>query len=169
MIWRLSHRADPPAVAIADRHYNRQKHGTSQFMPPGSCLVLLADGPAVWGTSWPLAEYTRHAWAGAWVCTIFRREGGDLPASEMIRQAVAATRWHYGPPPALGMVTFIDRDQVQPYRRRGCLPVWGRTWLMAGFEEIGETKGGLMALQMSPAAMPAPSPPLGVSMRLPGL
>lgn len=76
MIWRLSHRFDPPAVAIADRHYSRKKVGTDQFMPPGSCLVLLAPGPCVWGTSVPKAEYVRHAWKGAWMCSIFRREGG---------------------------------------------------------------------------------------------
>jgi hypothetical protein len=43
LIWKLSNRADPVAVAIADRHYNRQKVGTPQFVPPGRCLVLLAE------------------------------------------------------------------------------------------------------------------------------
>lgn len=42
MNWRISHRADPVACRIADRHYNRQKVGTPQFVPPGRCLVLLA-------------------------------------------------------------------------------------------------------------------------------
>lgn len=54
--WRLSWRADPAARAIADRHYNRQKPGAAQFVPPGRCLVLKAfDGSAVWVTSWPFA------------------------------------------------------------------------------------------------------------------
>lgn len=44
-LWRLSYRADPITRAIADRHYNRQKPGTAQFVPPGRCLVLEADGP----------------------------------------------------------------------------------------------------------------------------
>jgi hypothetical protein len=77
VIWRLSHRADPEAVAIADRHYNRQKPGTPQFVPPGRCLVLVAtEGVALWVTSWPFAEYVRHRWPGAWVNSCFRREGG---------------------------------------------------------------------------------------------
>ena len=41
MNWRLSHRADPEARVLADRHYNRQKPGTPQFVPPGRCLVLV--------------------------------------------------------------------------------------------------------------------------------
>lgn len=39
MNWRLSHRFDPRALPIADSHYNRQKPGTPQFVPPGRCLV----------------------------------------------------------------------------------------------------------------------------------
>jgi len=67
VLWQLSHRADPKARDIADRHYNRQKIGTPQFVPPGRCLVLFgesATGRALWITSWPFAEYVRHAWAG---------------------------------------------------------------------------------------------------------
>ena len=36
MPWSVSHRADPAALRIADRHYNRQKPGTPQFVPPGN-------------------------------------------------------------------------------------------------------------------------------------
>ena len=35
MNWTVSHRADPSAVKLADRHYNRQKPGTPQFVPHG--------------------------------------------------------------------------------------------------------------------------------------
>ena len=155
MKWCLSHRADPVACQIADRHYNRQKPGTPQFVPPGSCLVLLTDcARAFWVTSWPIAEYVKHAWAGAWICSAFRSEGAGT-ASELILQAIAATRAHYGDPPALGMVTFIDRDMVRPIMARG-EPVWGWTWRKAGFREVGETKGGLLAMQLLPDAMPGP-------------
>lgn len=163
MIWRLSWRADPLAKALADRHYNRQNAASAQFVPPGRCLVLRTEA-ALWVSSWPLAEYTKHAWAGAWVCSAFRREGGP-PASEMIRQAVAATRWRYGDPPALGMVTFLDRDQVRPVMARG-VPTWGRTWRLAGFRDAGETAGGLLALRLAPEAMPAPESPMGATGRL---
>lgn len=151
MIWRLSHRADPVACAIADRRYNRQKPGTPQFVPPGRCLVL-ASPAAVWVTSWPFAEYVKHRWAGAWVNSLFRRESGPL-ASEMIRQAVAVTRWKWPDTPALGMVTFVDADKTKHKRDPG------RCYIRAGFERDGETKGGLIALRMRPEAMPEPCAP----------
>lgn len=153
--WCMSHRADPAAVRLADRHYNRQKIGSPQFAPPGSCAVFLTDcARAFWVTSAPFAEYVRHAWAGAWVCSAFRSEGAGK-ASDLIRQAVAATLAHYGEPPALGMVTFIDRSKVKPIMRRG-QKVWGYTYRKAGFIDAGETKGGLLALQLMPDDMPAP-------------
>lgn len=99
MRWLLSHRADPRALPLADRHYNRQKIGSPQFVPPGRCLVLLTEeADALWVTSWPFEEYTKHAWAGAWVNSLFRSEASEL-SSEMIREAVAVTRWHFGDPP----------------------------------------------------------------------
>ena len=73
----------------------------------------------------------------------------------MIRDAVAATLDCYGNPPALGMVSFIDRSKVKPTMVRG-RKVWGWTWRKAGFVEAGETKGGLLALQLRPSDMPAP-------------
>ena len=90
VLWTLSHRFDPRAIEIADRHYNRQKPGTPQFVPPGRCLVLVRDG-AVWVTSWPFAEYVRHRWAGAWINSCFRRERGPL-ASDLIVAAVRVKR-----------------------------------------------------------------------------
>ncbi len=69
--WRPSWRADPAARVVADRHYNRQAHGAAQFVPPGRCLVLLtADRSAVWVTSWPLAQYVRHAGPGMGVLAV---------------------------------------------------------------------------------------------------
>ena len=161
MIWHKSHRADQKAREIADRHYNRQKQGSPQFVPPGRCLVLYTEnenGRAFWVTSWPFAEYVRHAWAGAWVCSAFRNEGAGI-ASEMIREAVAATRAVMGEPPELGMITFIDAQKVRPTMRRG-EKTWGRTYEKAGFRYVGKTKGGLLAYQLLPADMPPPEEPL---------
>jgi hypothetical protein len=153
VIWALSHRFDPRACAVADRHYNRQKPGTPQFVPPGRCLVLLTeDADALWVTSWPFAEYTRHRWAGAWVNSAFRREGPGL-ASEMIREAVAATRWWWPAVPPLGMVTFVDAEKVRRKRDPG------RCYRKAGFEHVGFTEGGLHAFQLLPAQMPEPLAP----------
>jgi hypothetical protein len=167
LIWQKSDRFDPKARALADRHYNRQKIGTPQFVPPGRCLVLYAEtdaGRAFWVTSWPFAEYVRHAWAGAWVCSAFRNEGA-AQASLLIRDALAATREYFGDPPPLGMVTFVDRRKVIPTRVRG-RDVWGWTYRKAGFQDVGETKGGLLALQILPAAIPAPAPALGMQAEL---
>lgn len=151
-MWRLSHRFDADVLPLADRHYNRRKVGSPQFAPPGRCLVLKTDPvDAFWITSWPFAQYVRHAWPGAWVCSAFRNEGTNL-SSSLIREAVAATRAEFGEPPALGMVTFINRDKVR--RKRD----FGRCYLRAGFQIAGETKGGLLALQLLPGAMPSPYP-----------
>lgn len=157
--WRLSHRADYKARLVADRHYNRQKPGTPQFVPPGRCFVLYANEggkEALWVTSWPFAEYVRHAWAGAWVCSAFRNEGAGR-ASDLIVAAIAHSREHFGDPPPLGMVTFVDRRKVKPTMVRG-VPVWGWTYQKAGFRVAGETKGGLLALQLSPEDFPAAAP-----------
>ena len=152
MRWILSHRADPEVRPLADRHYNRQKVGSPQFAPPGRCLVLkTACVDAFWITSWPYAEYVRHAWAGAWVCSAFRNESAHL-SSELIREAIAATVHRYGEAPELGMVTFVDAGKVRRKRDPG------RCYLKAGFRVCGMTKGGLVALQLLPCDMPAAAP-----------
>ncbi len=152
-LWRLSHRADTPARLLADRHYNRQKVGSPQFVPPGRCLVLLSPGQdAFWVTSWPFAEFVRHAWAGAWMCSAFRNESA-VKSSELIRDAVAITRWKYPVPPAQGFVTFVDRDKTKPKKHPGYC------YLLAGFKPVGFTKAGLVALQLLPDDMPAPMEP----------
>jgi hypothetical protein len=154
VIWTLSHRADDAARQLADRHYNRQSVGSAQFVPPGRCLVLYArteSGEAFWVTSWPFAEYVRHDWAGAWICSAFRNEGAAL-SSLLITEAVAATRHYFGEPPNLGMITFVDRSKVRNKRD------FGRCYRKAGFKIAGETKGKLLALQLLPSNMPQPEP-----------
>lgn len=161
MEWALSNRGDPLARPIADRHYNRQHIGAPQFVPPGRCVVLLAeDRSALWVTSWPFAEYVKHAWAGAWVCSLFRNEGTHL-SSALIREAVAATRWVWGDAPALGMITFVDTHHTLPKQHPGYC------YRMAGFREVGKTKSrNLVALQLLPADMPASAPPIGAQLAL---
>ena len=164
MRWCLSNRADPAARELADRHYNRQKIGSPQFVPPGRCLVLLSEcAKAFWVTSWPFAEYVKHDWAGAWMCSAFRSE--DAGASvELIRHAIAATRAHFGEPPDLGMVTFIDSRKVEPIMQRG-VPSFGWVWIKAGFHYVGRTKAGLLAYQMLPKDMPSAYPALPMKTR----
>lgn len=157
MIWRLSNRFDPFGRAIADRHYNRQKIGSPQFVPPGRCLVLTAEtdtGRALWVTSWPFAEYVKHAWAGAWVCSAFRNEGAAR-SSVLIRQALAATRWFFGEPPELGMITFVDARKTRPKADPG------HCYIIAGFRPCGMSKGGLHCLQILADKMPDAEPARG--------
>jgi hypothetical protein len=155
-VWTLSHRFDPRALPLADRHYNRRKVGSPQFVPPGRCLVMLAACErALWVTSWPFAEYVRHAWGGAWVNSLFRSENAGV-ASTLIRQAVAHTRsiWE---PPDLGMVTFVDSKHTPGTMVRG-ERIHGYSYMKAGFRHVGYTKGGLWAWQLLPADMPAAVP-----------
>lgn len=153
MDWVLSHRFDAEAVLMADRHYNRQKPGTPQFVPPGRNLVLKTHcGKALWVSSWPFAEYTKHEWAGAWINTLFRNEGAGL-SSDLIRDAVAVTRAKWDVPP-LGMVTFVDVDKIRHKRDPG------RCYRKAGFKHVGFTKvNGHMAFQLLPDDMPDPALP----------
>lgn len=162
--WRLSHRADPSALGLADRHYNRQKIGSPQFVPPGRNLVLLTENTdALWVTSWPFAEYVRHAWPGAWVNSLFRNEANHL-SSGLIQRAVGHTVWRWPEPPDLPhpIVTFIDRHKTRPKRDPGYC------YLMAGWERIGETKGGLVALGLPADEMPEPLEPIGAQMGMLG-
>lgn len=162
MIWRLSHRADPEVVPIADRHYNRQKIGSPQFVPPGRCIVLKAGtreqlrtrytGGAFWISSWPFAEYVKHRWAGAWICSAFRNEGAGL-SSELILEAVAITRGIWNPPDD-GMVTFVN--EIKTIRGRSGKSLPGKCFRDAGFYDAGTTQGGLIALQLRAEYMPKP-------------
>src|SRR3954447_14399399 len=152
MTWHLSWRADPQGRAVADRHYNRQSIGAANFVPPGRCLVLKTEeAGALWVTSWPIAEYVRHAWAGAWINSCFRNERQDLYlSSDLITQAVAVTLTVWPIPPDLGMVTFVDAGKVRRKRDPG------RCYRRAGFEHVGFTQSGLWAFQLTPDRMPEP-------------
>lgn len=153
MRWARSHRFDVAALPLADRHYNRRKVGSPQFVPPGRNVVLLSTcGRALWVTSWPFAEYVRHAWPGAWVNSLFRNEGGGL-SSELIREAVAATLSVWPEPPALGLITFVDASKVRHKRDPG------RCYRRAGFSHVGFTAGGLWAFRLAPADFPAAEQP----------
>lgn len=161
MRWQLANRADPASVALADRHYNRQSPGSAQFVPPGRCLVLrTGPGDAVWVTSWPFAEYVKHAWPGAWVCSIFRNESPHL-SSDLILQAVAATRACWPEVPPLGIVTFVDASKTRRKRDPG------RCFRRAGFKHVGFTQGGLYALQLLQPEMPTAVEPMGWQTSLP--
>lgn len=162
-LWKVSDRFDPEALPIADRHYNRRKPGSPQFVPPGRCFVLLADA-ALWVTSWPFPEFVKHQWAGAWINSCFRNESPQA-ASQLIRAAVAMTRWKWPNVPELGMVSFIDPKHVTPRKVRG-RSTWGHSYFEAGFSHVGYTKHGLWTMQMVPSSMPDPLEPMNAQRRL---
>lgn len=149
-LWTPSHRFDPETRVIADRHYNRQKPGTPQFVPPGRCLVLKRPD-AFWVTSWPFAQYTRHDWAGAWVCSAFRNEGSTL-SSTLIVDAVARTRERWPDEPRIvckhcgRTVCFVSFVNVRKTRRKRDP---GRCYVKAGWQRCcATTKGGLVVLHL---------------------
>jgi hypothetical protein len=155
MYWRLSHRADPAALPLANAHYSRQRPGSGQFVAPGRCVVLTSlKADALWVSLWQKPDFVDHAWKDAWVCSLFRNESAEL-SSELIRQAVAATRFHWPNVPSQGMVTFVDTGSVRPKRDPG------RCFIRAGFQPCGSTKGGLLAFQLTPDAMPEAEAPIG--------
>ena len=153
MLWQLSHRADKEALPLADRHYNRQKIGSPQFVPPGRCLVLLSKNKdAIWVTSYPIAKYVKHAWAGAWVNSLFRKEGPER-ASDMIIEAVWLTKQKWDPPPQ-GIVSFVDPKHTPGILLRGHR-IHGFSYWKAGFNLVGLTKNDkLWVWQMLPNNMP---------------
>lgn len=81
-------------------------------------------------------------------------------ASEMIRDAVSATRWNWPDTPVIGIITFVDKSKVKAKEHVG------RCYLEAGFKHIGFTKGGLWAFQMEPCDMPPPECPIGATEKL---
>lgn len=157
--WFRSWRADPRARPLADRHYNRQKVGSPQFVPPGRCVVYLTeDAGAVWVTSWPIARYVKHAWAGAMVNSLFRREVGPL-ASDLIVAACAATRAHWPDLPPLGIISFVDPAKTRRKRDPG------RCYRRAGWTHVGHTAAGLLAFQLRPEDFPQAEPAHDRSLR----
>tara|TARA_R110000824_G_scaffold62147_3_gene164797 strand:- start:234 stop:755 length:522 start_codon:yes stop_codon:yes gene_type:complete len=161
MNWRLSHRFDPAACAIADRHYNRQTIGSPQCAPPGACVVLLGVGdaaPALWISS--LQKFQMHAWPGTWNCSAFRNEGKVL-SSTLILEAMAVTRSIWGEPPEAGMITFINAAKIRKKRDPG------RCYRKAGFFPDGYTQErNLLCLRLAGKDMPPAELPIGATMSM---
>lgn len=151
--WHLSHRADARALPLADRHYSRQKTGTPQFVRSGRCLVLLTAGAdALWVSTFQ--SFVKHGFVGVWECSLFRNESDHL-SSELIREAMAATRWKWKHVPERGFLTSVDASKVRRKRDPG------RCFIRAGFERAGESRSGKLWLLCPPERIPEPDPPVG--------
>jgi hypothetical protein len=69
---------------------------------------------------------------------LFRVEVPTVPASDLIREAVAITWGLWGDvPPADGFITTVNPRKVQPVMRRGH-PLWGYCFLKAGWLQLPE-------------------------------
>lgn len=159
MRWCLSWRADPRAARLADEHYSRRTVGAAQFTPPGRVVVLLTEpADALWVTWHGDPQYIDHEYAAdAWVCSIFRNTGEAL-SSELIVEALAATRAQWDAPPADGTLTFVDGSKVRRKRDPGYC------FLRAGFERVATTPGGhgrnpLAVLRLRAELHPGPVAP----------
>ena len=155
MRWHLSHRADPRARLLADRHYNRQNADSEQIAPPGKAFVLLTDcGDALWISSYQ--KFVQHAWPGAWNCSAFRNENPKNLSSELIREAMAATRYAWGDPPPQGMITFVDPNAISS-------PNPGFCFLKAGFKRVGITqRRKRLVFHIAPEDMPPAAAAMGM-------
>lgn len=157
MRWARTTRSDPAVCALADRHYPRRRLGAKTVGGSGRLLVLRTlAGDAAWVSTWPL--YPLHAFGDAWTNSTFRNEGGAL-SSELILEALAATRARWGDPPAAGTITFVDPAAIASSNPGYCYKV-------AGFKRIARTRGrhkgrpDLDVLQLLPELHPAPAPAL---------
>lgn len=138
MMWRISHKFDPRAASLADRHYSRRKPGSPQFMPPGQTLVLLADD-AVFGWWRPHPRSGIRAMNGldGWTCTIFRNEGPVLSSQLILAaEAILIAEHDVGPD---GLLTYVFDAKVRS-------PNPGACFKAAGWRRIGRSADGRKTL-----------------------
>jgi hypothetical protein len=154
--WMRVHHCDVRARLMADRHYSRQTPGAREFVGNGHKIVLLQllEGcpVAVWASHRPApGKAVRADGRDVWACTLFRVEERTVPASVLIREAVAITKHLWGAVrPADGFYTTINPGKVRPTMVHG-VQQWGYSWRRAGWFESGRTKArNLMVFLLSP-------------------
>jgi hypothetical protein len=132
VIWLEGNKATPAGAALADRHYNRRKVGSPQFMPPGETLVLVsACARAVWGWWRPHPASGLKAMNGldGWTCSIFRNEGAGL-SSDLILEAEAVLRDSNRGCGPDGMLSYVWPSKIRSTNPGAC-------FLAAGWRRIG--------------------------------
>lgn len=107
-------------------------------MPPGETVVLLSeDAQAVFGWWRPAPSSGLEAMNGldGWTCTIFRREGGVLLASEMILQAESYLLELGLGVGSDGLITYVWDQRVSSHNPGYC-------FLRAGWQRTGRSADG---------------------------
>lgn len=150
--WMELKDGDESARTIFDRHYSRRVYADGrkpkQFVGPGQKRVLmLADGRALFAWRKHISDDGQTGVN----CAIFRREGADEKASDLIRQAVDHARVEWWPDERF--YTYIDPRKVKATMFRG-YPVWGWCFYKAGWKFGGVGKGGKHVLYLASRLLP---------------
>lgn len=144
--WLRTHKFDPRAAALADRHYSRRKPGSPQFMPPGQTIILITPAAdAVYGWWRPHPASGIHAMNGldGWTCTIFRNESLVYQSSDLIVDAEDAIReagYSCGPS---GLITYVFDKKVKSTNPGYCFK-------LAGYTLTGRSADGRKSLLQKP-------------------
>ena len=130
--WLLATKFDPAGCALADRHYSRRTHGSSQFMPPGQTVVLVTEDESAvfgWWRPHPASGLVAMNGLDGWTCTIFRNEG-EVLSSLLIVEAehvLPALGLDIGPD---GLLTYVWDGRVKSENPGYCFKRAG--WRRAG-------------------------------------
>lgn len=142
MRWTLAHKFHSRCVALADRHYSRQKLGTPQFCRPGYNLTLYArdqrGGEAVFNWWRPRWDVGRKDGLRAIECTIFRNETEWL-SSELVVEAAAAVQCWERMEDGVALITSVNSVATRRRRSRRHLP--GHCFRVAGWVDLEHSVG----------------------------
>jgi hypothetical protein len=138
--WRVVSKAHHALVALADKHYTRQKPGTPLCTRPGVNLPMLTvDCLAGWIVWRPIPEVGRKDSLEAWEVTLFRNDGPAL-SSDLIRTATAMTFRQWGWPPRDGLITAVGVTATRRRRSKRSTP--GACFLHAGWTMFDQRHNG---------------------------
>ena len=144
--WYPVSRRAPMAIDLFERHYSvpdkpsmRARHLKAGITPPGEALVLMTSCSRALFSWWKGIDHSGQTGVN---CQIFRNESGHL-SSELILEAeeLAWRKW-----PRERLYTYVNGNKIASVNPGYCFK-------MAGWKDIGTTKGGLRILekQFSPA------------------
>lgn len=166
--WTAVSKVDVRARLLADRHYSRQTPGYREFCAPGNNIVLIIpsdDGVtarALWVSQRPdpaaALDMPRADGFDYWNNAYFRNESG-LRSSDLIREAIAITRFYWHDTPRHGMHSFVDAAKVRGVKVRGHT-VHGFSFMKAGFRlsPVLTSERGLLRWILSKRAIEAIEP-----------